>query len=308
MKGIFYNSQKSLCSIYSSGIMCYDVLKNSTLYTLFYSEKQGGGIDYTSDFIVVNYHPVVCKWIKETDLKTYKGKTFCIVTEVGLYTNDVAPVTPKIFDHYIIIDPTVKEKNNIHAFPRPLIECIVPPYIPKTIPIIGSFGFATEGKNWGQIIEKVFHEFDEAIIRFNIPKATHVPNSIYNKIINEIKSASRILRCKPKIKFELTFHSFQTQQDIVNWCAQNTINIFLYNRPHVTGLCAVTDQAILSERPLLVSNHATFRHIHPYLQCSPNITIKKAIETTQQGVLCMKNDWSSKNFLNKFERILQNLI
>ena len=84
-KGVFYNSQKGLCSIYSSGIMCYDILKKSTTFDLDYSEQQGGNIDYNSDFIIVNYHPAVCSWINQNILNKYKGKTFCIVTEIGSF-------------------------------------------------------------------------------------------------------------------------------------------------------------------------------------------------------------------------------
>ena len=40
MKGIFYNSQKSLCSIWESGKMCYDALKKSNKYNLDYSEEK----------------------------------------------------------------------------------------------------------------------------------------------------------------------------------------------------------------------------------------------------------------------------
>ena len=72
------------------------------------------------------------------------------------------------------------------------------------------------------------------------------------------------------------------------------------------GLAAVTDQAILSEKPLLVSDDITFRHIHKYIDCYPNIGLKEAIEKTKTGVLQMKQDWSSENFLEKFEKILVN--
>lgn len=288
-RGIFYNSQKAMCSIYSSGIMCYDILKKSKLFELTYSEQQGGSIDYNSDFLIVNYHPAVCNWITINSLKKYKGKTFCIVTEIGLYSADLAPVNPKIFDHYLLLDPTIQETHNMHAFPRPLSSCKIPPYPPSSIPIIGSFGFATYGKNWKKIIDLVLEEFDEAILRINVPKATHVPEDVYNFIVNnEIIEPAKQLQKKPTIKFELTFHAFENQQEIVNWCAQNTINVFLYNRPHKTGLSAVTDQAIISERPLLVSDHATFRHIHPYIKSFPEIGIRDAIETTQTGVKKMK--------------------
>ena len=34
MRGIFYNSVKKLCSIWESGRMCYEALKNSNAYVL----------------------------------------------------------------------------------------------------------------------------------------------------------------------------------------------------------------------------------------------------------------------------------
>lgn len=303
-RGVFYNSQKALCSIYSSGVMCYEILKNSSLYDLSYSEQQGGLIDYSTDFLIVNYHPAVCSWISQNDLNKYKGKTFCIVTEIGLYSDDLAPVNPKIFHHYLLIDPTIQETQNMHALPRPLMACDVPVHVPSPIPIIGSFGFATNGKNWEQIINLVYDEFDEAILRINVPKATYVPENIQNDIIqNEIIQPSKKLTEKPGIQFEFTTHNFETQQDIVNWCAQNTINVFLYNRPNATGLSAVTDQAIIAERPLLVSNNATFRHLHQYIKTFPEIGIRDAIETTESGVRLMKQMWSMANFLNKFETL-----
>lgn len=303
LRGVFYNSQKSMCSIYSSGLMCFQVLKNTTIYNLEYSEEKDK-IDLQADFIIINHHPAVCNWISPKLLSNYKGKTFCIITEVGLHTEDPIPVTPKIFDHYIVIDPTIQETKKIHAFPRPLPNHHVPPYIPKDIPVIGSFGFAGFDKRWGLIIECVYQEFDQAIIRFNIPQATFVSNKIYEQIMDEIQQATVILKQKPGIKFELTSTEFETQQDIVNWCAQNTINIFLYNRNTITGLSAVTDQAIISERPLMVSNNPTFRHIHPYISYYPHHTIKSSIENSVPGVLQMKQDWSSAKFLQKFENIL----
>lgn len=303
-RGVFYNSQKALCSIYSSGVMCYEILKNSSLYDLSYSEQQGGLIDYSTDFLIVNYHPAVCSWISQNDLNKYKGKTFCIVTEIGLYSGDLAPVNPKIFDHYLLIDPTIQETQNMHAFPRPLTACDVPVHVPSPIPIIGSFGFATEGKNWKKIIDLVYEEFDEAILRINVSKGTHVADNMHSSIIqNEIIEPSKKLNKKPGIAFEFTSYNFETQQEIVNWCAQNTINVFLYNRPNATGLSAVTDQAIIAERPLLISDNPTFRHIHPYIKTFPEIGIRDAIETTQTGVKTMKNMWSVTNFLYKFEQL-----
>lgn len=303
MKGIFYNSQKAMCSIYSSGLMCYNVLKNSTKYQLDYTEEHV--IKHNYDFMVMNFHHNVCTWVRNLSIGSFIGKKFCIVTEVNLVDeNDIAPYTDKIFDHYIILDPTIKETSTIHAFPRPLLECKIPKYNPNSIPIIGSFGLPTDGKQWDKIFELVANEFDEAVIRINIPDPAHIHQQVKNIVKGEIEKGKKFIQNKKGIKYEITEIYFETQEKVIAWCSQNTINVFLYDRHHTCGLAAVTDQAIIAERPLLVSSHKTFRHIHSYMKHYPEISIKEAIETTLDGVLQIKNDWSSINFIQKFELLL----
>jgi hypothetical protein len=90
---------------------------------------------------------------------------------------------------------------------------------------------------------------------------------------------------------------------LIDWCTQNTINVFLYDR-NQPGLSATTDQAIVSERPLWVSKNPTFRHVLFYMNPYPQ-TITEAINTTLPMVKQMKKDWSPKEFAMKFETILQ---
>jgi len=310
MKGIFYNSEKALCSIWESGKMCYDALSKSSNYILDYSEEQNTKeINNLYDFVIINQHFAVNNWINSDILKNFGKISFCIVTEVGLGINPINSV-PNIFDHYIVLDPTIEEKKNIHAFVRPLedflidnVDCVSENEIPK----IGSFGFATYGKEWHKIVECVQNEFDNAEVYLNIPKATYVPDEIHNFLINEIKMNCNKIINKPGIILYLT-HNNLSKKEIIEFCKKNTINCFFYNRNCKenpgTGLAAVTDQAIVSEKPILISDDITFRHIHKYINFYPNIGIKEAIIKNKEGVLKMKQDWSSKNFLVKFEKIL----
>ena len=119
-----------------------------------------------------------------------------------------------------------------------------------------------------------------------------------------------MLKCKriitkPGILMKITSLNL-SKQELIKLCSEKTINCFFYNRNHLysAGLSAVTDQAISSGKPLLVTGDRTFRHIHKYIPHFPNINIKQAIQYTQEGVLKMKNDWSSLNFCLKFENIL----
>lgn len=307
LKGIFYNSKKAICSIYESGLMVYNCLKQSQLYHLDYTEDRYFFNNY--DFAIVNEHYVVNNWITKNMIELFNKPVFCIVTEV-CFTDTYIDRSPNFYTGYIVLDTSINEKNNIYAFPRPLEDYYnnnLINYEDNTIPIIGSFGFATYGKSWHKIVEETQKEFEEAIIRFNIPKATYIPNNEEN--INEIVSMCNGILKNPRIKLEITHYNF-SKEELIKWCSANTINCFIYERQHCfnSGLCATTDQAIVSGRPLLISSDVTFRHIHKFIDYYPNISIKEAIIKTQDGVKKMKEEWSSKNFLNKFEKIINNYV
>jgi hypothetical protein len=306
MKGIFYNSKHATCSIWESGKMCYDALSKSTSYTLDYSEQTIFDPQY--DFAIFNHHPTVNNWTTANIIQSYNKPTFCIVTEVA-FSKDVIRFSPKYFNHYIVLDPTVTETSSIHAFGRPLEDFDIPNELDtNSIPSIFSFGFATYGKEWHKIVELVQNDFNDANIHFNIPKATYVPQDMHDSIIHSIyNECNKIIR-KKGIHLKIT-HDNLSKEELIKLCSKQTINCFYYNREHICsgGLAAVTDQAISAGRPLLITGDRTFRHIHKYIDYSPNISIKEAIKKTQQGVLLMKSDWSSANFLLKFEKILKSL-
>lgn len=305
-KGIFYNSPYAVCSIHASGRMCFDCLKTSTLYDLDYTESQNFAWHY--DFLILNQHFTTCNWITKEHLKKYVGKTFCIVTEVTFVGNPIAKC-PDFFQHYIVLDPTVVETDKIHAFPRPLVGeskasiLQIKNQAGEQSPVIGSFGFATPGKQWHEIVEATQNEFDTAFIRFNICRATHVPPHIQN--IEAIRTRCHGLIRKPGIRLEITTHHLSEQQ-LLDWCAENTVNCFFYKREHLftAGLAAVTDQAIASKRPLLVTKDPTFRHILVYLKPWPELSLREAIRTTKPIVDRICEEWSAAKFLAKFENLL----
>ncbi len=335
MKGIFYNSKKAACSIWESGKMCYDALSKSTLFTLDYSEDTFLNMDY--DFAIFNQHFDVNNWMTETMIKSFikgtlfptgafrtEGPTaakenegarlkpaFCIVTEVTFSDNPIS-LSPNYFTNYIILDPTISETSKLHAFGRPIEkepEMENPSQENTNIPNIFSFGFPTQGKEWHKILEIVQNEFDYANIHFNIPKGSHISQTMHDDMISYIYFMCESIITKKGINLKIT-HDNLTKEELIKLCAKQTINCFYYDRQHIfsRGLAAVTDQAISSGRPLLVTGDTTFRHIHKYINYYPNISLKEAIEQTQDGVLKMRRDWSSENFLSKFENILRQMI
>ena len=222
VRGIFYNSKKSLCSIYESGKMCYEALNRSNIFTLDYSEDRN--IDYNYDFIIYNQHFTVNNWITKDIVKNFNKPIFCIVTEIA-FDDNIISCCPSYFTGYIVLDPTVQDRDNIYGFCRPLEDILCGTYVETNIPIIGSFGFATAGKEWHKIVEIVQNEFTEAYIRFNIPKATYVSSETHNILINEMNYNINKIK-SPKIIIEIT-HNELTKQELIEWCSKNTINIFI---------------------------------------------------------------------------------
>lgn len=303
-RGIYINSIKSVCSIYESGVMCFNSLNRSEFYTLEYIEGINNQDINSYDFIIFNYHPVVTPWCTTNYLNSITVPKIAIFTEMKENHDFMMNVDINLFNYVIVLDPTQKETETIFSFGRP-IEEFSPSFVKNEIPIIGSFGFATPGKRWDLIVKQVVEEFDEAIIRFNIPHATHVPNN--QSRINEVLNSCLLeIPENSKIKIEFT-HIVMTKQELIKWCSENTINCFFYYRDQ-HGLSAVTDDAISAQRPILITDCNTFRHMHKYIPYKPNINIKQAILETQDGVIGMYNDWSPINFSKKFENDIFNKI
>lgn len=302
MKAVFYNTPKNLCSIYKTGLMCYDILKRSDQYKLEYREDQT--IVNGCDFVIFNHHYTTNNWMDVEKMKSFQCLLFCIVTEVGLYTECPMPLTPKIFDHYLVLDPTIKETETIHPLPRPL-PFFHNEIVSRSDVVIGSFGLATCGKNWKALFDTVMKDFsrDGCTIRINLAPSDCVPRSIHDRVVSEVWAAYFSLDKKSNLTFEFTENAF-SDQELLEWCSQNSIHVFLYNRDHETGLAAVADVAVAVGKPILVSCHATFRHLHKYTSVFPTIGIREAMEKNRDGVLQMKEDWSREKFLKKFETIL----
>jgi len=282
--------------------MAFKALKLSVLYQLDYTEidDKDSVIPADYDIFLFNYHPLTMSWLNLRSISRLKGLKFTIVLEVA--PNDPFPLCPKnSFDGYVVLDPTMRHPDKrVFAFPRPL-EKIVPSirYQEETIPVIGSFGFATVGKGFEQVVDAVNKEFHHAIVKINIPHGTFVPQS--ERLAKQLAAACKA-HAQPGIEVHVT-HDFMTKQELVDWCAANTLNCFLYDRK-MPGLSATTDQAILSGRPLCVSNNDTFRHILHYMKPYPEWSLYDAIQNSANAVRQMQQDWDPQHFVRRFEVML----
>lgn len=305
LSGLFINCPEARDSIFESGKMVFQCLVNSDEYSLDYIEidEKSHTISAGHDFYIFNYHMVTMSWLDTRSIKALlPGIKMTIVLEVS--PNDpFVYCSPDDFDAYLVLDPTLKSsRKNVYSFPRPLeVVSNLLPYMVKDVPVIGSFGFATEGKGFEHVIDAVNKEFDKAVVRINIPYASYADASR-----NYAKQLAQMCKERAKNGIEvIVTHDFMSKLDLIEWCGQNTLNCFLYDR-NMPGLAATTDQAITSGRPLIISKNDTFRHIEEFIEPYPQQTLKEAIENTPRKVEKIQREWSPKKFRERFEKMLDN--
>lgn len=303
LKGLFVNCVEAQDSIFESGRMAYDCLIGSAKYSLDYIEidKDRRTLPASYDFYFFNYHFVTMSWLDTKALREIlPGAVITMVLEIS--PNDPFVLcSPDDFNIYCVLDPTLNIDNEkVFAFPRPLEEFgEVPAYKEREIPLIGSFGLGTPGKGYEHLMDAVNLEFDKAHVRINIPFAQYwSEGESYAKQLAEMCET----RAKDGIDVTVT-HDYMTKAELIQWCSQNTINCFFYDR-NVPGLAATTDQAIASGRPLLISKNNTFRHIQKFIKPFPYQTIREAIESTEENVSNIQLSWSPIKFRERFEYVL----
>lgn len=308
-RGLFLNTEKANCSIYESGKMAYQCLLLSGKYELDYLEisENAAEIPNNYEFYIFNYHHVTMSWLNTKRVSLLPGLKATLVLET-LTNNPFVFCPADDFDAYLALDPTMNVADKrVYAFPRPLeVSDSVTPYRDSSIPVIGTFGFATIGKGFELVVDAVNKEFEKAIVKINIPASTYSEDrhwTLHKKHYADYLSELCKKVAKKGVEVVIT-NEFMTKDQLIEWCSQNTLNCFLYNR-NQAGLSATTDQAISSGRPLAISTNETFRHIHRYIKPYPFQSLKDAIASSEPQVKQMQTDWHPQNFATKFEEVLE---
>ena len=313
---LFLNTRAAQCSIYKSGVQIFNALKDAEYWDIDYVEipnfdvaalYQGtvvvdGEEREPYDVYIFNYHDITMRGtenIMSEHFNRLDGVKYSIILEMEP-GNPYSRLFSDDFDGYLVMDPTyVSNHERFHAFPRPIAPATVDEYQHQEIPVIGSFGFATQDKYFDRIVEAAAKELNAAKIKINIPKATYADPQ--DTMFETIKQQC-LAKARPGIDVVFT-REFFSDEELIKWCSRNTLNMFLYDR-HMPGLAAVTDQAIASGRPLLVSRNTTFRHIHPYCRHYPDRSITGAINQHADGVRRMQEDWSWRACQERLKEIL----
>jgi len=304
MNGLFINQEKAQCSIYEAGLAIYNSLKSQFNIEYLEISKAHMNEDIYSgfDYYVFNWHHNTLP-IASSTIEKIKGLKIGIVLEVGPI--ELRPFMKEdMFDAYMIIDPTKTRVGKHFPFPRPLEkEEVLLPLLSDTMLVIGTFGFITPGKNFGEVLQVANGLHRECIVRMNFPFApfTGIPLrhlTDYADRLHLFKSDNVDLRVT---------HDYMSKSDLIKWCSQNTINVFPYYRD-LPGLSAVTDQAIVAGRGIAITDCNTFRHMHKYISYFPQQNYTELSMSTLPGIKQMQEDWTSEKFSHTFGELLSEMI
>lgn len=331
---LFVSHKKTQCGVYEFGKNIINVLNNSRRYEFVYIEcasleelLKSVSLNKPAA-IIYNYHPSTMPWVVTKIFpKLYKSNVSSIripqlgiIHEITQHSSDFATayrnkflfgnsnkLVNSLFDFYIAADPTLLLKNPLVYKTGRLIKKYqnnfsLPPEI-----TIGSFGFATANKGFEKIVELVQQEFDKAVIRFNIPFAYFGDRNGVNA--KKIEENCKALIKKTDIKLIIT-NDFLTSEELLNFLAKNTVNIFLYEDENSRGISSVIDYALSVCRPVALSNSVMFRHMlntKPSI-CVNNNDLKTIIQNGFAPIQRYHDEWSSENLVWDYERIINSIL
>lgn len=280
--------------------------------------------DHRPDVIIYNYHPSVMPWL-------------CTTISRGIYRNNIAGINilqggiihevtqevadaatayrntwvlgrsqkklNSLFDFYIAPDPTLLLKNPlVFKTGRPLPEYGSPPP-PPTVFTVGSFGFATSKKGFKKIVERVQEEFDEAVIRINMPPADF--GDANGERAKTLAEQCKKIVYKKGIQLKIS-HEFFGEKQLLDFLAGNSMNVFMYEDTGGRGISSTVDNALAVKRPVAVTRCPMFRNI---LSARPSVCIDESSLKTifSNGFAPLQKFvkyWDRTHMMWDYERIL----
>jgi len=311
----------SYCGIGIRGKLTADILTNNqsnkykfiSLFTDSNEELENFIMAKKPAIIIYNFHGYTTPFFKEQTIRNKYSHIFHIMVHYDLLQTNIDNFVPEHFHgfHYIISDNEKLNYNSGNVF------CVTRsvPYLKKLekktrkdeIPIIGFQGFGFPHKGICRIAYKIQEEFDEAIFRL------HIPYSYFGDPTGE-KARARVnevysIITKPGIKIEVS-HNFFSDEDIINWLSENTINCYFYDYLENSGIASSPDYAIASMRPIAINNSRMFVNLHnlePSIEIEKN-SLRQIIENGIEPLKPIYSKYTHQNVVKDYENICDKLL
>jgi hypothetical protein len=294
MKILFVNQEKGQCGVYQFGYNTAFILNKFTdIHVFEYWETENEphvSVIRESDFIILNHHPSTMGWVSNDFFSKYADKKFAVLMhDTRIEYPNVAILHP---------DPTFQNSGLDFKVGRPILN-IKPSLNKFEVPTIGSFGFGFDHKGFDEVVNRVNEEFENAKIRIHIPLNSKVDSSGYYAY--SMRKKLEKIKIKDGISLEIT-HDYKTEQELVNWLSDNSINVFLYRGTSKlsSGCSSTIDWAIASETPFAVSSDPMFRHVPSNLCLDNGHSLKSIMENGLDKVRELKYTWSERSLYENY--------
>jgi hypothetical protein len=312
-KVIFINHSKKQCGVYQYGLRVYNILKKCDTINYIYKEVSNldeyySYINENNDYstIIYNYHVATLYWLNRDNIQK-KTKNIAILHECQ----------NNMFDITYDIDPNINDTTTNFSIPRPIFENINEltenityssklseefiNYRKDNIPIFSSFGFGFDFKGFDKIVKIINEKYDNAIIKLVIPVADFDNNK--ESTVNEAKNRCLQNNIKPNIKLMIS-HEFLSNEEILKFLSQSTLNIFLYDKLEGRGISSAIDYALSVKKPLAISDSCMFRNIYSDEICLYKTPINKIIDNSVKYCEKFLVQYSNINLINKLKKII----
>ena len=331
---LFVTHRVKQCGVFEFGKDIFDTISDSKIYQFVKAECESvkdleEAIAVHSPVIIIyNYHPAVMPWVCSKIFKgIYRnnivGISILQVAIIHEITQQVADTATSyrnkylfgsseqrinsLFDYYIAADPTLLLKNPLVFKTGRLVPFYSDPKPVPAIPTIGSFGFATPNKGFQNVVLTVQKEFDEALIKINMPSADFGDKEGSNA--KKIAEECRALINKSGIRLEIT-HDFFSKRQLLDFLSGNSLNMFLYEDKKGRGISSAIDNALAVKRPIAVSNCPMFRHVLSVKPsaCIDDNPLKQILSNGFEGLQKISEDWNAGTMRWEIERIVQHAL
>lgn len=321
MKNIFFVSQelenKTICGIGVIGNIIGKTLTKSKKYNIIHilsdsPEKILNHYNqYKPEAIFYNFAAPTMPWVVDDSWKKELKCEHVLIYHDG-NQNLADSFDPKNwfgFKYMVTDDPTLKTYNSKSFFiTRRLMIPYVPTkkYVESEYPIIGFQGQMVLHKGLHRVIEQVQKEFKKAKIRLHSP---HYHYGAGEKAWRDTLQYTLSHLINPDIKVEINTDIF-TDQQIVDFLAENTVNCYFFDYLDQCGLASSLDYALASKRPFCITKSFQFRN---YWDTNPSIlientTIKKVIENGTLPLQKYYEDYSESNVIKDYENIIDTIL
>jgi hypothetical protein len=333
IKIMYVNPSNKECGIYQYGMRVYKSLEQWLHkwadWELVYVENYTDALKHISDIeehqpdvILYSYHPTATPFADEYMKGPHQNILHIGIThEQEQIILDNPQSVPhnwygnSLFPYWVGHDPTiVMRRDNCFNATRPILRSVWKdrPEGDERI-VFGNSGFGFRRKMHIEIVEAIQSEFDDAVIRFNMP-----PSHFGDKHLHEasqIAQECRGLITKSGIELKISHTLFETEEEIIDWLYDNDVNIYFFEQQHVPsqmrGVSSSPDNALSTRRPLIVNQCSMMKHLNPIFgSYGLDGNIKQLLERQIRNKTpqLVYNEWSAERTAGEYYSIIRNIL